>query len=64
MSRDEFVQSALARVMEKLSSAARQNLQANYELAYDYPNEYVVFLDEWTGKGRGRRLERPWRKYD
>ncbi len=49
---------AFAAVKEKLSNAARQNLQANFELQYDYPGEFVVFLDDWEGKGRNRRLNR------
>src|SRR5262245_41823614 len=28
------------------------------ELQYDYPDEYVVFLDDWVGEGRKRRLVR------
>jgi hypothetical protein len=58
MSKEEFLQWAFSRLDEKLSSAARQNLQANYELQYDYPDEYVVYLDDWTGEGKNRRLNR------
>jgi hypothetical protein len=58
MSKEEFLEWAFGRLTEKLSSAARQNLQANYELQYDYPDEWVVFLDDWAGEGRKRRLVR------
>lgn len=58
MSKEEFLEWAFGRLTEKLSAAARQNLQANYELQYDYPDEYVVFLDDWVGEGRKRRLVR------
>jgi hypothetical protein len=58
MSREDFLQRAFSAVNEELSAAARQNLRANFELQYDYPAEYVVFLDDWEGAGRGRRLKR------
>ena len=58
MSREAFFEFAFSRVREKLSLAARQNLEANRGLQYDYPNEYAAFLDDWEGKGRNRRLIR------
>jgi hypothetical protein len=58
MSREEFLAYALSRSGDKLSVAARQNLEANYGLQYDYPDEYVVFRDHWEGTGRKRRLVR------
>jgi hypothetical protein len=58
MTREEFLKLAFSVVKDKLSSAGRQNLQANFELQYDYPDEYVAFFDEWEGEGRKRRLHR------
>ena len=58
MSKEDFLQKAFAAVQDKLSTAARQNLQANFELQYDYPDEYVVFQDDWSGEERKRRLVR------
>jgi hypothetical protein len=58
MSREDFLKLAFSVVKDKLSSAGRQNLQANFELQYDYPDEYVAFFDEWEGEGRKRRLNR------
>jgi hypothetical protein len=58
MSKEEFLEFALSRVRDKPTRAGWQNLRANFELQYDYPDEYVVFLDDWTGEGRNRRLER------
>src|SRR4051794_31673646 len=58
MTREDFLEFALSIINEKLSSAARQNLLANFGLQYDYPNEYVAFLDDWEGEGRKRRLIR------
>ncbi|HYT89661.1 MAG TPA: hypothetical protein VEL76_13220 [Gemmataceae bacterium] len=58
MSREEFIAYAISRSGDKLSAAARQNLEANYGLQYDYPDEYVVFRDDWEGAGRKRRLIR------
>lgn len=58
MSKEEFLELAFSVVKDKLTSAARQNLQANFELQYDYPNEFVAFLDDWEGEGRKRRLVR------
>src|SRR5438874_1059183 len=60
MSREDFLEFALSvvKAKEKLSLAAEQNLRANFGLQYDYPNEYVAFLDDWEGKGRNRRLIR------
>lgn len=60
MGKEEFLEFALsaAEKEQKLSHAARVNLRANYEVQYDYPNEYIAFLDDWSGKGRNRRLDR------
>jgi hypothetical protein len=55
---DAAVLDALRYCPADISDEQRLLVRADLRLQFDYPGQYVAFLDEWSGAGSARTLSR------
>jgi hypothetical protein len=58
MSLEEATEILMRGIPEKLRNSVKDRVRADAKLQFDYPDEFVAYLDTYTGRGRNRRFSR------